>query len=170
MVRVASPLTLLMLPSRHSGPATDGQYKEILVTHSGFLMRLLSHNPLSTPWPPTLGGLERRTEGHPQTPGRRFSCTSLCANPLSPPLPKGDSRELLGLGNTPKPPAKGHRPLCTPYLSRRGTACCPLHPPGQSPLHRRERIRVRVTVTVTDTPGLQPGGLLALFCHSRGSP
>jgi hypothetical protein len=95
MVRIASPLTLLMLTSRHCGPATGGQHKEILVIHSSFLMRLLSHNPLSTPFdPPVLGDREEE------------------------------------LGDTPKPPAKGLRPLCVLYLSHRSTACCASTPAG----------------------------------------
>ena len=136
MVRIASPLTLPMLASRHCGPATGGQYKDILVIHSSFLMRLWSHNPLSTPFDPQspsvplcqrgiLGDFQIRgtplilRRVYDQTPGIRLRRTALSA----PPMSLVEAQHAV-----------------------------PLHPPGQSPLHRRERIRVRVTATVTAPP------------------
>ena len=105
MVRIASPPTLLMLTSRHCGPATGGQYKDILVIHSSFLMRLLSHNPLSTPFdPPVLGDREEELGDTPHPEA------SLRPNPRHPP--------------------EADCPLCTPYVSRRSTACCAPTPAG----------------------------------------
>ena len=106
MVRIASPLTLLMLASRHCGPATGGQYKDILVIHSSFLMRLWSHNPLSTPFDPQSPSVplcQRGIQGdfqirgtplilrrvYDQTPARK------CPGPLQRWTPSDSSQEVF---------------------------------------------------------------------------
>jgi hypothetical protein len=175
MVRIASPLTLLMLTSRHCGPATGGQYKYILVIHSSFLMRLLSHNPLSTPCPHSWGNWRKYLRDTLRLPA---GCIPLVSFPRRRESSRRAGREkpnppplsILNPLDPPNPRQRGIAPSAHPISLVEAQHAVPLHPPGQSPLHRRERIRVRVTATVTDTPGLQPGGLLALFCHSRASP
>ena len=154
MVRIASPLTLLMLTSRHCGPATGGQYKEILVIHSSFLMRLLSHNPLSTPFdPPVLGDREEELGDtpHPEAslrpnPRQEVPSTLLCHS-------RGGGNPAVG--RVERSRTRRRCLFSTPLIPQTlGKWASPLRPPGQSPLPRRERMKVRVTATVTDPAGL----------------
>ena len=118
MVRIASPLTLLMLTSRHCGPATGGQYKDILVIHSSFLMRLLSHNPLSTPFdPPVLGDREEELGDTPKPPAGTSPCTLLChsrggGNPAVGRVERSRTRRrcLFSTPLIPQTPGKGASP------------------------------------------------------------
>jgi len=159
MVRIASPLTLLMLALRHCGPATGGQYKEILVIHSSFLMRLLSHNPLSTPFDPPLLGDREREEELGDTPKPSPGSVLDLFRGWTP----SDSRHLVGAGPCACP-------LCTPYVSRSRTACCAPTPAGPISSPSTGEDQGEGNGNCDCPPGLQPGGLLALFCHSRASP